>query len=393
MKNNPRFWFQAQKVVATAPVFVSYPDPRPSGLPSCIYHYGDIYYAIMATLLRGGGRRACVKIIFNALQQRNPGFKFDSKTARLGILGGVKGTEQAKYLDPQTLQEIRELFVLLDVYGAGDPIMFGGTLGMGIMISKTPILKSATTDYGKMIVEATTTLPIIRRTILSDSTLSSADISDPEVLLEDADVNRRRSRLENAVKLWLKLERKHIKNGLSPREDRQLQDAKDLLSTEAGQQLISHDDAQTFVDTMKRDMEKAGKKTVSEGIPHSMPFIPAGTEFNHEFHLFHTTTMGSGLFMAGWNYKYLFNPIFGGMFARGGGGFLECEYNVLRQLDDGQWVSDCTVIAKPNFGVKIENGANSALQDAWKQWREADITKFKFSFAELNRIVMNGDEE
>ena len=375
--------------VPEAPIHLSFPDPRDKGEPSCIISHGTRRYMVTATTLRGGYRRYAAKnILAMRRRQENTPVSFTSETARVLLIGGVKGSGDSAHLTPEQLQQIRTNNPLLDVFGMGDPVMFGGTLFMGFMISDQEIHTKA--QYDKVTVDPETTLPIIRRSLLTDPTLSMSDISDPETMMGDAAANRRRSQITTAVKLWERLSRKQTRNTLSTREAKQVADAKETIKRETDQEFETADEARHHLDTVVLvQMRAEGRKDVSEQNIQSTAFIPAGVQFSHKMELHNTTRPGVGLFLHAMHDKYCFNPIIGGLAARGCGGYPTFTYNVRRQ-EGYTWHNDCTLVIRPNTGLEFSNDRDSVLKQAFDEWESIDIKKYHFDYDYLKGIITNG---
>lgn len=390
MTDKLRFLFEGI-AIPTAPVHISIPN-RDETKPPLIFANGQECYLITATGLRGGIRRYCAKHLLRMWRKAGLITALQADILRLLMIGGVKDDRTSRAINPVERELIRNLYPLIDVFGAGDPIFIGGTLFMGLMISSEVVRTSRGAGW---LVDPATTLPIVRRPILNDPTLSPSDITNPETLLTDAAANRRRSQVENALATWGKLDKRTGRRAaepLSPRDLRTLAAAKEVIKTEAkASKELTFAEAEQFFASLKVEMSAAGQKTNSEQTLHSFGVIPTGTQMNHKLELHFTTPAGVGLFMAGWHDKTCFDPVTGGLVARGCGGFLESNYIVKRQ-EDYDWIDDCTLVIKPNYGIEFHNAEHSVLKAMYQQWQEIDIARFAYDIAGLNRIINGGDE-
>jgi hypothetical protein len=388
-----RFAFDGE-VIPTAPIHLSFPDRGDKSEPPMIIMNGTKHYMVTGTSVRGGLRRYAAKnILRKQRQQHNDGsIAFTSETARVLMIGGVKGSDDSAHLTPLQIQKIREKNPQLDVFGMGDPLMMRGTFLCGFMVSDEEVYRRI--HFNAEAVEPATTLPIIRRSLLRDGSLSVGDIADPETMMDDAKANRRRSQIANAIKTWGRLDRKQSKREqLTTRDMTNLTEAKDILKRETGEDFKTVADAQHHLETVVIPaMRAAGQKDVSEQNLQSVSFIPAGTVLRHRMELHHTTRAGVGLFLWAWHDKYMFDPVIGGMAARGCGGYCTMRYLVRRQ-HGYDWVNDCTMIVEPDKGVTFENADNSELKACFQEWQSADIRKYSFDFEYLRKLIANGDAE
>jgi hypothetical protein len=230
--------------------------------------------------------------------------------------------------------------------------------------------------------------------LLRDGSLDLGDIADPDTMMDDAKANRKRSQIATAIKQWSRLERKQAKKEqLTNRDLAAITDAQDTLKRETGLDFETAVDAQHHLDTVVLPaMRAAGQKDVSEQNLQSVSFIPAGTLLRHRMELHHTTRAGVGLFIWALHDKYVFNPIIGGMSARGCGGYCTSRYTVRRQ-DGYEWINDCTMIVEPDVGVKFENDRNSELRKCYEEWAAANVNNYNFDFEYLRKLISNGDAE
>lgn len=384
-----RFLFKGESIISTAPLHISYPSPRnDKSMPSYVIVGNQPYYAYMASAPRAGIRRQAAKHVVGRLRKFDPNAALTAEDARLLMIGGVKDSgTQGGYPTPQQLEMIRKRFPILDMFGMGDPLMFGGTLYMGIMTSVEAIALTHAA-YGKPIVDPGTTIPIVRRALIQDPTIINF-ISDPDTLQEDATANRQRSQIKTAIDTWKKIARK--RGNLLTRDNTAMVEARQLLASESGQTFAAVEAAEVWFDQYKQDMQSGGRKTVSEQNIQSTAFIPAQTSFNHIFEFHYSTAAAIGLFMAAWHDKYLFDPSIGGLVARGCGGYLNMRYAVSRQLDDGSLVDDCVIEIKPNIGIKFVSNKNSLLRELWDAWMTGDIRDYAYDFKSLMKIIAGDD--
>ena len=388
-----RFAFDGE-VVPTAPIHLSFPDRGDKSEPPMIIMNGAKHYMVTGTSVRGGLRRQAAKNILNKQRkQRNDNrIAFTSETARVLMIGGVKGSDDSAHLTPQLIQRIREKNPQLDLFGMGDPLMMRGTLLCGFMVSDEEVFRRL---YGNSEgIEPTTTLPIVRRSLLRDGSLELGDIADPETMMDDAKANRRRSQITTAIKQWTRLERKQAKKEqLTARELAAITEAKETLKRETEIDFETVADAQHHLDSVVLPaMRAAGQKDVSEQNLQSVSFIPAGMMLRHRMELYHSTRAAVGLFIWALHDKYVFNPVIGGMSARGCGGYCSSRYTVRRQ-NGYEWVNDCTLVIEPDVGVKFENDRNSELRKCYEEWDSANVNNYNFDFEYLRKLIANGDAE
>lgn len=389
-----RFMFEGE-IMPSAPVHLSFPDRGDKSEPPTIIMNGTKHYMITGTSVRGGLRRYGAKnILRKQRQQHNDGtMAFTSETARVLMIGGVKGSDDSAHLTPVQIQKIREKNPQLDVFGMGDPLMMRGTFLCGFVVSDDEVHRRVA--FGdREVIEPATTLPIVRRSLLRDGSLNLGDIADPETMMDDAKANRRRSQITNAIKVWNQKDRKKgRRETLTARDLSQITEAKEVLKRETDQTFETVADAQHYLDTVVLPaMRAAGQKDVSEQNLQSVSFIPAGTLMRHRMELHHTTRAGVGLFLWALHDKYVFEPTIGGMSARGCGGYLSSTYTVRRQ-EGYEWVNDCTLMVEPDHGISFENADNSELRKCFEEWDNADIRQYNFDFDYLRRLIVNGDAE
>jgi hypothetical protein len=244
--------------------------------------------------------------------------------------------------------------------------------------------------YGNVEFDKDTRLPIIRRSLLNDSSIDvSSDISDPDKLMVDAELNRQRAKASKDIETWRKLDQKVARgDALVKREITTMTNLRVSLKAELGQDFETVEDAQTAYDTLVTNMQAAGTSNVSEANLHSFVYVPPDTVWRHLIELHHPSDTALGLFMEAWNHKTCFNPHIGGNIARGCGGYLEGTYTVKRQ-EGNEWITDCVVTVKPDEGVSLSRVSNtgSVVRSAWDAWKSVDITQFVFDYNEIRRLL------
>lgn len=390
-----RIKFESNDIRNRLPYATSYPD-LPKGDVPCINLGDNYHYMITGTSTKGGMRRSAAKVIMAAMRKVNPDYKMDSDTARLAMIGGVKGSGEAAHPNPKILQEVRRRNPLLELHGSGAPAMTSGCGIFGIMISQTTIHGDAT-HFGKVVFDKATRLPVIRRSLLNDPSISiTDDISDPDKMMDDADLNRRRSKANKAIEVWKKMNNKSRRgDSLQKREQTALDNAKVELESEFKTTFETPEQAEAAYADMIKTMTASGTSDVSEANLHSFVFVPPDTVWNHKMELMHPSKIAIGLFMEAWNHKTRFHPYIGGNSARGCGGFLEGTYTVQRQEGDLEWIDDCIVSVTPDRGLglsQLSNSSPSVIKEAWDEWKQFDITQCEFDFKEIDRILREGTE-
>jgi hypothetical protein len=383
-----RIIFETTDTRNRLPFATSYPDLPKGDVP--YINVGDsLHYMITATSFKGALRRAATMVCIQEQRKLNPQYKMDSDTARLSLLGGVKGSGASAHPNPRILESVRAKNPLMELHGSGAPAMTSGCAMFGLMISTTAIHGSLN-NYGKVVFDNDTRLPIIRRSLLNDSSIDVAnDISDPAKLMDDAEQNRRRSTARREIDIWRRLEAKQNRTEpLTKREITTLANAKISLKAELGVDFVTIEDAQAAYEAFTSSMTASGTSDVSEANLHSFVFVPPDTVWRHMFELNHPSPTALGLFLESWNHKTTLNPYIGGNIARGCGGYLEGTYIVKRQEEDGEWIQDCVISVKPNEGISLMNESNSSIvRSGWDAWRSVDITKFVFDYKEIRRIL------
>lgn len=369
-----RLRFEATHLMNRLPISITLPDRK--GEPPFHMAGGDKHYIVRAATPRGTVRRHATKVIaMRRLRSHNRSndtdVRFDSQTARLLMIGGVKGEGKAPQLSPQQYEQIRETNPLLELFGMGDPAFMSGVIYMSHMESVEPFTDP---EY----------LNIIRRGLHNDM---SIPISDPETIEEYSRYNRMRSRLTDAEKLLGPLERNKTK--LDERRRKNYDNILASLNEEFGQQFKNHEDVEKYLAKVKEEMDEKGHATVSEQNLQGIYVLPGRTEMNHRMDLMWVSRFGCGLFIDALHSKWMYDPFIGGLPARGCGGLIDATYDVSR-LEDQRWVKDCTMSLKPDEGVIFSNDENSVVKACFEEWLEADIGRFDFSFNKLRQIIESG---
>jgi hypothetical protein len=375
MVEKHRLRLTSESIVNAAPIVESFPGPRRTGEPPLIVVGDEKHYMYTASAFRGKTRRRVFKNIVTKMRKIRPEVRFSSADVRLMMIGGVKASGRSDHLSPIKTEQVRELRPDLEIYGMNDPTFLGGCLLAGMMVSVAPIR----TDR----VDPDSTIPIIRRSLLNDAMLHDVPLSDDGSMQELSELNHQRSKVEAAIKVLARLERKER----NARDDRVREQVLATLMEIAGRPIASADEAEHFLLEMREKMKQDGFSDVSEANIQTAATIPAGTPMRHLVHLHQISTLGAGLFLWGLHDAWCFDPMVGGMSARGAGGYLTMVYNVDRQ-EGYNWVHDCKIQVEPDLGVKfMSNHNNSLLQSAFEEWRKVDITKYDFSFDSLKTFI------
>jgi hypothetical protein len=379
MNKRYRVFFVSDNMTNTVPFHLSKNNRDKADPPSTTF-FGEERYDVSSTTTRAGIRRHGLRDAVNKRRKTSPKYQIDSETLRIFGIGGVKGKDASIVPTPQQIQTVREKAPLLEVFGMGDPFMFGGTLFMGAMISKNAVVRGKDGKPDPM-----TTIPFVRRSLLTDNTFSLDEISDPQTMKDQAIFNRKRSQIEQAIDTWRKAETN--KRKAAPVMAREIDKQKVILLQETGKEFRTPDDAKTELDRIEAEGTALGFKTVSELMPLVIAVAPAGTPFDHRIVLNNTSLIGIGAFMSAWSNKNLFDPIMGGNAARGAGGLFRGSYDVFVQDDDGKMIPDCRIHINPYEPITIDNVVGDILTTAMKAWAEADITEYCYTFKDLMKLI------
>jgi hypothetical protein len=362
-----RFLFESLEIVNNNPVSLSFQN-KDGKIPPTIQQSGKEVYMITASSLRGGLRRRVFLNHYFRVAKAQPGFQVSSEDYRLFCLGGVRGSGAAPQPNPLVVQEVRQRFPLLSIFGFNTPFFMAGHLAMGIMTSEQPVTKYET-------------LPIIRRSMLTDRSVPPQSINDWGRADADQQANRYRSQAERVLK---DMERQAKRRG---------GDVSKLLtaaSEQFGQQFADVEAFKAFVSEIKTKMVSAGQADVSEANLQEVGIIPPGESMRHMIDLGQAaglSSMAVGMFLAGWHDKYKIDPVTGGLASRGCGGYLRASYVVKRyNADKEEYEPDCTLTQVPYEGIRIE-GNHATLKDCWNEWIEADPMQFSLSWADLRDFV------
>lgn len=389
-----RIVFETNDTRNRMPFATSYPDLTKGDVP--YVNVGDqICYMITGTMFKGGLRRAAAKVCIAALRRIDAEYKMDVDTARLSMIGGIKGSGSAAHPNPKILEEVRRKNPIMELHGSGAPAMTAGCGMFGLMYSTTAV-KGELNNYGKINFDRSTRLPVIRRSLLNDPSVNvMTDIANPEKMMGDADMNRRRSRAAKDIDNWRKLEGKLGRGEtLQKREINLLANAKTALAVEFGQECTTLADAEIAYAAFTKGMTESGTADVSEANLHSFVFVPPDTVWKHMFELHHPSETAIGLFMESWHHKTCFSPFIGGNVARGCGGYMEGTYTVRRQ-EGTEWITDCLITVRPDYGVSVASVSNSGpsvVQQAWDKWKDVDISQFVFDYKAIQSILNESPE-
>lgn len=374
MVSKYRFHFKSESIIPAAPIVESFPAPRKTGDAPLITFGNERYYLYTASAFRGKTRRRVFKNIANKLQAVRPEFRFSSADMRLMVIGGVKSSGRSEHLAPAKSEQVRKLRPDLEIYGMNDPTFMGGCLAAGLTTSIAPAPERADSD---------STIPIIRRSLLTDRILQDIELSDKGSMEELSGLNHQRSKVEEAIKRLSRLERKGER---SSREDRDYTQALATVSEVAGYQITTVDEAEVFIKQMKDRMKEEGHSDVSEANIQTAFPIPGQTPMRNEMYLNQISMEGAGLFLWGWHDAWCFDPAIGGMSARGAGGYLTSVYTVERQ-EGYEWIADCTLRIVPDTGIEFIGATGSNLLEAFELWRDIDITQYDFTFNALKTFI------
>jgi hypothetical protein len=377
MTEYTRYRFKSTSIVCAAPVVMSYPQPRRPGEAPVMEFGGQKHYMISSSSFRGKIRRYVFKNIFNKLRAVNPEISFSSADARLMVLGGVKGSGKTDHLSPQKALEVRRRRPDLEIFGGNDPSFISGCLQSGMTMSVQPAPERVDPD---------TTIPIVRRTLLTDSILSEVKISDAGSMDELQELNQQRAKLTDAINKLKRLERK----ARTPREQRDFEGHWALVSGMMGRPVTDIGEAEQFLSNMRESMKAEGHSDVSERNVQFAPTIPGGSELQQVMYLNYISELGAGLFLWGWHDAYVFDPTIGGLASRGAGGYLTSVYAVERQ-EGYNWVPDCTLRVEPDVGLSFHAGVQpleqSKLKQSFDAWRDVDISGYDFTFNGLKAFI------
>lgn len=364
-----RFLFESSSIVNNSPVSLSFQN-KDSKIPPTIQQGGKEVYMITASSVRGALRRRVFFNHFFRVAKMNPGFQVSSEDYRLFTLGGVRGSGAAPQPNPLIVEEVRQRFPLLSVFGFNTPFFMGGHLAMGMMTGEQPVLKYET-------------LPIIRRSMLTDRSLPPQTINDWDRANADQQANRLRSQADRTMK---EMERQAKRRG---------GDVTKLLasaSEQFGQPFADVESFKTFVAELKAKMVSAGQADVSEANLQEAGIIPPGQSMRHMIDLGQAAGLSPvaiGMFLAGWHDRYKIDPVTGGLASRGCGGYLQGQYTVKRyNPETEQYEADCTLVQIPYEGIRIE-GNHSRLADCWQEWDESDPMQYSLAWTDLRDFVDN----
>jgi hypothetical protein len=294
----------------------------------------------------------------------------------------VKSSGVSKLMTPEQIDYAKQTNPLIELFGCNDPAFFAGSTYVEHMRSEDPIIRERRDQRAYH-------LQVVRRP-LSHGPFTKDDLSDPEKIGEFSEINRRRSQLEQLAKLVRRLERQ-LASKPDEKVAAQLRSAFTELTKLTKQTFQTASEVDEFVQKELESIRAAGHSTVSEQtIPTGQEVIPSGTRMTHSLHIIGASQIGCGLLIDGISARSFRRPFIGGRAAAGCGGYITSKYTVKRLTEDDQLVDDCTIELIPEERVKFHNAEHSVLQDCLRQWQDADIDGFDFTYEGLSKIAQGG---
>lgn len=339
------------------------------------------HWNVRAASLRGNWRHACTQQVFERLRAvHGDNYKISTATYRLLSIGGVKGSGASRIMTPMQIAQAKAMNPLIEMLGGNEPVFFGGHLYPSHMLSEAPIDRDRSNSraYHQQVV----------RRPLSHGPLKPDDLSDPEKMVEFAEVNRLRSQLETLGKTVYRLEAQLARKS-DDRLKNQLETAFAELKKLVGVTFKSAAEVRDYIEQHLEKMRAAGHSTVSEQtIPVGQEVIPIGTRMTHTMAWLGASRIACGLLLDGISSRNFRYPYIGGRIASGCGGYLTTRYTV-RRLEKNQWVDDCTIELIPEHHVKFHDAEHSLLRACLDEWLDCDITKFNFNYEALAQLAGN----
>jgi hypothetical protein len=347
---------------------------QPAFAPTIMIFNGDSYqrhFMIPASTDRGGFRRASGRDIMDHV------VAMDYDTVYFLLIGGVKGGDKNKIVNPAVQEQWREQNPFISVWGAGNPFI-GGKIYVGHIIATYPI------DNERF----STTLPSVRRDPLKDGdypvrNLPEAD-QDKFTLQQKIVANRAPLKAANAEIETIEKARKVEASDKAA----QVADRLAKLNKELGRK-DDHPEYIRDVAAMRAELNDLTKKLKDANLSEvavQLPlagyqYIPPNTPMRQKIFLNDVTELEAGLVVEAFQ-RHTEKPYIGGKKSHGNG--LVYRQYAVRVLTQDGYQDDGILTVTPFEGVTLEG--STVLHDAWTAWKTADKSKFNFKAIDLRDL-------